>query len=140
MSRKVRSRPLSVGNLGQRQLRVGEVIRHAIVSILAKGGLHDPELQGVSITVSEVRLTPDLRNARIFVTPLGGEDTRLVTHALNRAAPFIRRQLGKEIKMRYLPRISFESDDLFDQGEKIDQLLRSPEVARDLLASKGFEE
>lgn len=140
MSRRVPFRPSSGGDRGQRQLRVGEMIRHAIVSVLARGGLHDPELEGVSITVSEVRLTPDLRNARIFVTPLGGQDTLVITQALNRAAAFIRRQLGKEIEMRYLPKLAFESDDLFDQGEKIEELLRSPDVARDLLASKGFEE
>jgi len=115
------------------------MVRHAIVSILARGGLHDPELEGVSITVSEVRMTPDLRNARIFITPLGGQDTLVIAQALNRAAAFIRRQLGKQIEMRYLPKLVFESDDLFDQGEKIEQLLRSPRVARDLLASKGFE-
>ena len=116
------------------------MIRHATVSVLARGGLHDPELEGVSITVSEVRLTPDLRNARIFVTPLGGQDTLVITEALNRAAAFIRKQLGKELEMRYLPRLIFESDDLFDQGERIEELLRSPAVARDLSASKGFKE
>lgn len=115
-------------------------MRHAIVSILAKGELHDPELEGVSITVSEVRLTPDLRTARIFVAPLGGQDTPVITRALNRAAAFIRRQLGKEMELRYLPRIFFEPDDLFDQGEKIEELLRSPEVARDLAPPRGFEE
>ena len=116
------------------------MIRHAIVSILARGGLHDPELEGVSITVSEVRLTPDLRNARIFVTPLGGQDKLVITQALNRAAAFIRKQLAKELEMRYLPKLIFESDDLFDQGEKIEELLRSPAVARDLSASKGSPE
>lgn len=140
MSRKIRSRPPAAEKLSQRQLRVGEMVRHAIVSILARGGLHDPELEGVSITVSEVRMTPDLRNARIFITPLGGQDTLVIAQALNRAAAFIRRQLGKQIEVRYLPKLVFESDDLFDQGEKIEQLLRSPRVARDLLASKGFEE
>ena len=116
------------------------MIRHATVSVLARGGLHDPELEGVSITVSEVRLTPDLRNARIFVTPLGGQDKLVITQALNRAAAFIRKQLGKELEMRYLPKLIFESDDLFDQGEKIEELFRSPAVARDLLASKGSKE
>ena len=140
MSRKVRSRPPAAEKLSQRQLRVGEMVRHAIVSILARGDLHDPELEGVSITVSEVRMTPDLRNARIFMTPLGGQDSVVIAQALNRAAAFIRRQLGKQVEMRYLPQLVFESDDLFDQGEKIEQLLRSPRVARDLLASKGFEE
>ena len=140
MSRKVRSKTPAAEKLSQRQLRVGEMVRHAIVSILARGDLHDPELEGVSITVSEVRMTPDLRNARIFITPLGGQDTLVIAQALNRAAAFIRRQLGKQIEMRYLPKLVFESDDLFDQGEKIEQLLRSPRVARDLLASKGFEE
>ena len=140
MSRRARFRPSSGGDRSQRQLRVGEMIRHATVSVLARGGLHDPELEGVSITVSEVRLTPDLRNARIFVTPLGGQDTLVITEALNRAAAFIRKQLGKELEMRYLPRLIFESDDLFDQGEKIEELLRSPAVARDLSASKGFKE
>ena len=140
MSRSVRFRPSSGGDRSQRQLRVGEMLRHAIVSVLARGGLHDPELEGVSITVSEVRLTPDLRNARIFVTPLGGQNTLVITQALNRAAAFIRRQLGKELEMRYLPKLVFESDGLFDQGEKIGELLRSPAVARDLSASKGSEE
>ena len=140
MSRKVRSKTPAAEKLSQRQLRVGEMVRHAIVSILARGDLHDPELEGVSITVSEVRMTPDLRNARIFMTPLGGQDSVVIAQALNRAAAFIRRQLGKQVEMRYLPKLVFESDDLFDQGEKIEQLLRSPRVARDLLGSKGFEE
>ena len=116
------------------------MLRHATVSVLARGGLHDPVLEGVSITVSEVRLTPDLRNARIFVTPLGGQDKLVITQALNRAAAFIRKQLAKELEMRYLPKLIFESDDLFDQGEKIEELLRSPAVARDLSASKGSTE
>ena len=82
----------------QRQLRVGEELRHALARILARGDLHDPVLAGVSVTVTEVRISPDLKNAAAFVMPLGGQDTVEVLAALNHASPFLRSQLGREIR------------------------------------------
>jgi ribosome-binding factor A len=116
----------------QRQLRVGEVIRHALVEIFARGDLHDPDLLGASITVTEVRVSPDLRNATVFVMPLGGARTAEVVAALGRAAPFLRRLIGQSVTMRYLPVLSFLADTAFDEGARIDSLLRSPTVSRDL--------
>lgn len=120
----------------QRQLRVGELIRHALVEILMRGELRDPDLEGVSITVSEVRVSPDLKNATAFVMPLGGKEVPKVVEALKRAAPFLRRQVGASATMRYMPAISFVADEAFDEGAKIDALLRSAEISRDL---SGFD-
>ena len=116
----------------QRQLRVGETIRHALVEILARDELRDPDLVGASITVTEVRVSPDLRNASVFVLPLGGERTVEIVAALQRAAPFLRRQVGQALTMKYLPDLSFLADTAFDARERIDSLLRSPEVLRDI--------
>ncbi len=116
----------------QRQLRVGELIRHALVEILMRGELRDSDLEGVSITVSEVRVSPDLKNATAFVMPLGGKEVPKIVEALKRAAPFLRRQIGASTTMRYMPAISFVADEAFDEGAKIDALLRSAEISRDL--------
>ncbi|MGB0630733.1 MAG: 30S ribosome-binding factor RbfA [Alphaproteobacteria bacterium] len=118
----------------QRQLRVGEVIRHALAQTLERGEAHDPGLAGVSITVTEVRISPDLRNATAFVMPLGGVDAGPVLESLNRAAPFFRRRIAAEIDMRRLPALSFQLDDSFDNASHIDSLLRSPAVAADVEA------
>ena len=118
----------------QRQLRVGEALRHALVEILARGELHDPVLAGASITVVEVRVSPDLRNATAFVLPLGGEGADAIVTALNHAAPFLRRQLSGRVTLRYLPSLSFIADTAFDEAARIDGLLHSPEVRRDLEA------
>lgn len=118
----------------QRQLRVGEALRHALVEILARGELHDPALAGASITVSEVRVSPDLRNATAFVLPLGGKGAAAIVAALNHAAPFLRRQLSGRVMLRYLPTLSFIADAAFDEAARIDGLLHSPEVRRDLEA------
>jgi ribosome-binding factor A len=124
--------PRSGRERSQRQLRVGETIRHALVGILARGELRDPDLAGASITVTEVRVSPDLRNAAVFVMPLGGERTDEIVAALQRAAPFLRRQVGQSLTMKYLPELSFLADTAFDARERIDNLLRSPVVSRDL--------
>ena len=116
----------------QRQLRVGELIRHALVDALARDDLRDPGLADVSITVTEVRVSPDLRNATAFVMPLGGVKMEETVDALNRAAPFLRRMVGQAVTMRYLPALSFVADTAFEQSQRIDDLLRSPAVARDL--------
>lgn len=116
----------------QRQLRVGEVIRHALAQTLERGEAHDPGLDGVSITVTEVRISPDLRNATAFVMPLGGADAGPVLESLTRAAPFFRRRIAGEVDLRRLPALSFELDDSFDNASHIDTLLRSPAVAADV--------
>lgn len=116
----------------QRQLRVGEVIRHALAQTLERGEAHDPGLDGVSITVTEVRISPDLRNATAFVMPLGGADAGPVLESLTRAAPFFRRRIAGEVDLRRLPALSFELDDSFDNASHIDTLLRSPNVAADV--------
>jgi len=118
----------------QRQLRVGEALRHALVDILARGELRDPALAGASITVIEVRVSPDLRNATAFVLPLGGKGAETVVAALNHAAPFLRRQLAGRVTLRHLPTLGFIADTAFDEAARIDGLLHSPEVRRDLEA------
>ena len=116
----------------QRQLRVGEALRHALVEIFAAERLHDPDLVGRPITVSEVRVSPDLTNATVFVAPLGGGDAPALAQALKRAAAFLRGELAREVELRVAPRLSFEPDTTFDYAERIDRLLHAPEVARDL--------
>ena len=116
----------------QRQLRVGEVIRHALAQTLERGEAHDPGLDGVSITVTEVRISPDLRNATAFVMPLGGADAGPVLESLARAVPFFRRRIAGEVDMRRLPTLSFQLDESFDNASHIDSLLRSPAVVADV--------
>ena len=116
----------------QRQLRVGEEVRHALAWILERGEIRDPGLGKAAITVTEVRISPDLRNATAFVVPLGGDQGTDVIDALNRAAPFVRRQVGKAVKLRRLPNLNFVADTTFDEAERIDDLLRDASVSRDL--------
>lgn len=117
----------------QRQLRVGEELRHILAEILRRGGLRDPALKDLSITVSEVRPSSDMRQATAFVMPLGGGgDAAAVVTALNRAAPFLSREVGRRITMKYTPTLHFSLDTAFDEAQRIDALLRQPGVARDL--------
>jgi ribosome-binding factor A len=116
----------------QRQLRVGEAIRHSLADVLMRGELRDPELAGRSITVTEVRVSPDLKNATAFVMPLGGGDSGAVVAALGRAAPFLRAQVAKAIRLRHAPQIRFEIDTSFEHAGRIERLLHDPAVARDL--------
>ena len=132
MARQKSQSPRSGQSRTQRQLRVGELLRHALVDILGRGELRDPDLVGASVTVTEVRVSPDMRNAAVFVMPLGGTRTDEVVAALGRAAPYLRRLIGGAVTMKYLPALSFMADPAFDEGSKIETLLRSPEVARDL--------
>lgn len=115
-----------------RQLRVGEELRHRLAAVLERGALRDPVLRGQSFTVTEVRCSPDLRNATVFVVPLGGVWDEGVLRALDRAAPFLRGEIGRDFHLKYLPRLSFARDTSYDDADRIDRLLRSPEVARDL--------
>ncbi|NOX94717.1 MAG: 30S ribosome-binding factor RbfA [Alphaproteobacteria bacterium] len=116
----------------QRQLRAGEVIRHVLVEILHRENLREPELRGVSITVSEVRISPDLKQASVYAAPLGGGQQSEVIKALNKIAPFLRGLLGKKIDLKFTPTLKFMSDDTFAEAQRIDALLARPEVARDL--------
>ncbi|MBL6931516.1 MAG: 30S ribosome-binding factor RbfA [Rhodospirillales bacterium] len=120
----------------QRQLRVGEEIRHALAHILERGEIHDPELAGKPITVTEVRISPDLRNATAFVIPLGGVgETKDIVESLNRIKPFLRHRVSQAVHLRSAPNLSFVGDTSFDEAGHINDLLHSPEVARDLKKS-----
>ena len=116
----------------QRQLRVAEEIRHILAGILIRGELHDPALVGVSITVSEVRISPDLKNATVYSLPFGTAPVATVMKGLNRSAPYLRSQVGQALNLRYTPTLIFVPDQSFDEARHIDELLRSEKVARDL--------
>lgn len=115
-----------------RLLRVGESVRHALAEILNRDVIQDPELAGVTVTVTEVQVSPNLRHATAYVLPLLGENQDAVVEALNRANRFLRGQLGAAIQTKYLPELRFELDRSFDEAGHIEDLLSSPEVRRDL--------
>ena len=116
----------------QRQLRVGELIRHALADILQRGEVHDPELEGMVVTVPEVRVTPDLKLATVFLMPLGGKGAESVVGIFDRNKRFLRGEIAHRINLRYAPDLRFQLDRSFEQGDRIDALLRRPEVKRDL--------
>ncbi|MFQ5953546.1 MAG: 30S ribosome-binding factor RbfA [Kiloniellales bacterium] len=118
------------GAPSQRQLRVGAALRQALTDVLRGAHFHDPVLTERSITVTEVRVSPDLKNATAFVMPLGGAAAESVLPALKRAAPYLRGQLGRQITLRYTPRLSFEFDASFDQAARVDALLRAATTER----------
>ena len=130
-SRNARSGRSAAGP-SQRQLRVGEVIRHALASLLERGEARDPQLAGVAITVTEVSVSPDLGNATAYVMPLGGSNAEEVLASLRRAAPFFRRGIGRMVTLKRLPELSFALDSRFDAADRIAELLRTPSVAADL--------
>ena len=109
--------------VNQRQQRVAEEIRHVLANIIQRGELKDPQLMDLSVTVSEVRVSPDLKNATAFIAPLGGGSSEALATAMNRAAPFIRMRLGKELSLKYLPKVIFEADRSFDYAQKIESIL-----------------
>jgi ribosome-binding factor A len=116
----------------QRQLRVGEEIRHLLADLLERGNMGDPELRAASITVTSVDVSPDLRNATAFVMPLGGKDSERLLTALRRAAPWFRARVSEKAGLRSAPEIRFRLDTTFDEADKIGALLRRPDVARDI--------
>lgn len=120
------------GAKSQRQLRVGEEIRHALAQAIERGDMRDPDLRGVAITVTEVDASPDLRNATAFVTPLGGRDAERIVSAMRRAAPFFRVQVARALDLRHAPELRFELDRSFDNADRIESLLRSQDVRRDI--------
>jgi ribosome-binding factor A len=116
----------------QRQLRVAEELRHALAKIFQQGECRDPALRDTSIAVTEVRMSPDLRNATAFVVPLGGENTPEIIAGLKRSSAFLRRLVAREVPLRYAPRLVFALDGAFAQADRIAALLARPEVVRDL--------
>jgi ribosome-binding factor A len=137
---KGRTKPQNLGPT-QRQLRAGELVRHALVDILREEDIHDEAMDGVSITVTEVRCSPDLRHATVFVEPLGAgvervglepERIKPVIEALNRHAKFLRGVLGRSIEMKFTPDLKFIHDESFNEAERINALFRRAEIARDI--------
>ena len=122
---------------GQRRRRVGEALRHALSAILRRGELRDPALQEVSVTVTEVRLSADLREASVFVMPLGGVNAIEALAGLERCAGFLKGRLARDVPLRFTPRLVFALDPSFDQAARIDRLLALPEVQRDLRPRAG---
>ena len=116
----------------QRQLRVGELIRHALSELLTRGEIHDAVLASHVVTIPEVRMSPDLKLATIYVVPLGGEDVEPALAALERHKRFIRSQLAHAVNLKFAPDIRFIEDESFDEASRIQRLLGSPKVRRDV--------
>ena len=140
MSRPSHSGRRSPAGPTQRQLRAGELVRHALVEILREEDFADPDLAGVSITLSEVRVSPDLKHALCFVEPLGGVHAPEVIAGLNRASRFLRGRLGHAIEMKFTPALKFIHDDSFDTATYMNRLLADPRVRRDIEASEDEDE
>ena len=124
----------------QRQLRVGELIRRTLSEILAQGDLHDPDLEGVSITVGEVRASPDLKKATAFVLPLGGGNREGILAALRRNKPGIRHLLAREMTLKHVPDLRFEIDETFDRMDATRRMFADEKVRRDVETSEDPEE
>ncbi len=116
----------------QRMLRAGELVRHALAEILREEAISDPALAGVSVTVTEVRMSPDLKHAQCFIEPLGGANAESVVGGLNRASKFLRGRLGKHVELKFTPQLHFRHDESFDAAAHMNTRFAKPEVARDL--------
>lgn len=116
----------------QRQLRVGEMLRHALSDILREREIRDPDLEGVSVTVTQVKPSPDMRHATVFVEPLGGKNADAIVEALNRHRGFLRGELGRTIELKFTPELRFVEDTSFAEAQRIERILHSERVARDL--------
>ena len=117
----------------QRQLRVGEEVRHALALVLMRGDVPWPQGLGEpTVTVTEVRISPDLTNATVFVVPLGGERQKEIVRAMNDGAGFFRYAVGKAVKLRHVPKLKFLADESFEEANRIEKILLDPEVAKDL--------
>lgn len=121
----------------QRQLRVAEEIRHVLAALFARHEFRDPELAEAEVTVTEVRIGADLRHATAFVSRLGRSDVDALLPALRRATPFLRGQVAHALRLKFAPELVFEPDRALDRAMQIEQVLRSPEVARDLEPREG---
>ena len=117
----------------QRQLRVGEMLRHALAEIFTRADIADPDLQGRYITVTEVKVSPDLRHATVYARPFGSDDDGAgIIKALSRHSRFLRGEVARRVDLKFMPDLAFRLDETFDEAERIDALLRSPTVSRDL--------
>jgi ribosome-binding factor A len=115
-----------------RPLKMGEAVRHALADIFMRGKVHDPVLFKLKITVTEVRMSPDLAHATVFITPFGGGDVKPVLRELKRCAPQLRSAVAQIVKMRHAPELHFQPDESFDYAETIEKALKAPVVAKDL--------
>ena len=124
----------------QRQLRVGELVRRALSDVLMRGETHEPELSAISITVGEVRMSPDLRQATVFVMPLGGTKRELALEALGRAKGELRRAVTRAVKLKFSPDLRFVLDDSFDRMDETRRMFSEPQVARDVATPQAEPE
>jgi ribosome-binding factor A len=124
----------------QRQLRVGEMLRHALATILLRGEIRDDDLAGVSVTVTQVKPSPDMRHATVFVEPLGGKNAAAIVAALNRHKAFLRGEMGHMIALKFTPELRFVEDVSFAEAERIETLLKSERVQRDLKAGDDHQD
>ena len=139
--RPVRSQRRDAGHgPSQRQLRVGEMLRHALAEVLRENEIRDAELEGVSVTITQVKPSPDMRYATVYCEPLGGENAKAVIAALNRHKGFLRGEMGHRIAMKFTPDLRFVEDQSFAEAQKIESILKSPEVQRDLAAPDEQDE
>jgi ribosome-binding factor A len=129
------------GDLGptQRQLRVGEALRHALAEVLRRNDIRDPDLEGVSVTITQVKPSPDMRYATVYCEPLGGQNAKRIVAALNRHKGFLRGEMGHMISTKFTPDLRFVEDQSFAEAEKIENLLKSPLVQRDLVSPEDGE-
>lgn len=130
----------NAGAPSQRMLRVGELVRHAVAQMLSRGDINDPVLDKHVVTVSRVKMSPDLKLATIYVIPLGGQDEPEVLAALDRHKRFLRGEIAHEVNLKFAPEIRFRIDDTFDNVSRIDALLSSDRVKRDLADGDDAEE
>lgn len=126
-------KPVKTEGPSIRVLRVGEEVRHALSDVLARGEVHDDVLAQHVISVTEVRMSPDLRHATAFVKPLLGRDEEVVIKALRTNTAFLQKEVARSIKLRFAPKLKFLADESFDEGSHVDTLLKAPKVARDLI-------
>ena len=132
MTRSKKSHPASAKVPSQRMLRVGELIRHKIAELLVRGDIHDDVIAGHTITIPEVRLSPDLKLATVYVMPLGGKDVKPVIAALEKNKKFIRAEVAHALNLKYAPDLRFREDETFEEATRIDRLLDSERVRRDV--------
>jgi ribosome-binding factor A len=140
MPRKKSHRDSGTPGGSQRQLRVGELVRHAIAELLTRGEVHDPVIQGHLITVPEVRMSPDLRLATVYIMPLAGRDAEEVIAAFERNKKYMRGEVAHAINLKFAPDLRFHIDNRFEEAERIEKLLRSPAVKRDLEKDESGDE
>jgi ribosome-binding factor A len=143
ISKDKSARKASQRGPSQRQLRAGELVRRGLAEIIARGTIQDPDLIERAITISEVRMSPDMRHATCYVAPLGGSltgDTEKIVAALTRVKSYLRGQLAHEVTFKYMPDLVFAADTSFDRAEAVDRLLHSPKVAQDLGPEDGEED